>query len=135
MSQDPAHESDVQTQIDDITRRMAVNRADIDALLAHADQSDARVDDIEASIESDRDMIADLQDQGVLSREHAEQLQEALKSSRTIGAAIGMIMASRGVGADEAFSILRTASQHANRKLRDLAHELVSSGAQTEVLP
>jgi AmiR/NasT family two-component response regulator len=49
-------------------------------------------------------MIADLQADGVLSHDHAEQMELALRSSRTIGAAIGIIMASRDVGEDEAFA-------------------------------
>jgi AmiR/NasT family two-component response regulator len=72
-------------------------------------------------------MIADLQRDGVLSQAHADQMDEALKSSRTIGAAIGMIMASRGLTEIEAFEVLRTASQRSNRKLRELAAELVGS--------
>ena len=128
MSLDPAHESDVQARLDALARRVMTSRADIDQLEARADESEARADDIETRVEVDRDMIADLQDQGVLSREHAEQMERALKSSRTIGAAIGMIMASRNVCEDEAFTILRTASQNSNRKLRDLAAELVASG-------
>ena len=110
MSPDPAHEPDMQAQIDDLARRVSVNRADIDALEARADKSEARTDDI-------HDMIADLQHQGVLSHEHAAQMEEALKSSRTIGAAIGMIMASRGVCEEEAFTILRTASQNSRAVL------------------
>jgi tetrahydromethanopterin S-methyltransferase subunit F len=123
-------EGDLQGQIDALKRRVAVNRADIDALAARANDSDARADDIEARAQIDRDMIAALEDEGVLNRKHAEQLEQALRSSRTIGAAIGMIMASRNVGEDEAFAILKRASQNSNRKLRELAHELVTSGGQ-----
>jgi GAF domain-containing protein len=54
-----------------------------------------------------------------------QQLQEALTSRAVIDQAKGILMAQRGVGADEAFDILRTASQGQNRKLRDLAQELV----------
>ncbi len=123
----------MQAQLDALARRVSVNRADIDALEARADKSDARADDLAGRIEIDRDMIAELQDEGVLSREHAAQMEQALKSSRTIGAALGMIMASRNVCEDEAFTILRTASQNYNRKLRDLAHELVASGDPTRM--
>jgi AmiR/NasT family two-component response regulator len=42
-----------------------------------------------------------------------------------------MIMAQHGVGPDEAFDILRTTSQRANRKLRELARELVDSAARS----
>ena len=35
-------------------------------------------------------------------------------------------MARQGITADEAFDILRRASQHSGRKLRDIASEVVS---------
>jgi AmiR/NasT family two-component response regulator len=34
-------------------------------------------------------------------------------------------MGQRGVGVDEAFTLLRTTSQRENRKLRDIAQQLV----------
>ena len=88
---------------------------------------------LEGRVEIDRELIAELQGEGVLSREHAAQMEQALKSSRTIGAALGMIMASRHVCEDEAFTILTTASQNYNRKLRDLAHELVATAGQGRI--
>jgi GAF domain-containing protein len=54
-----------------------------------------------------------------------QQLQEALTSRAVIDQAKGLLMGQHGVGADEAFNILRTASQRDNRKLRDIAQELV----------
>lgn len=126
---------DLQAQVDELTRRVTANRSAIDALEtrassaeARADAADVRVGDMEARAQVDREMIAELQADGILSREHAEQLEQALKSSRTIGAAIGILMASRQVREDEAFTILRKVSQNANRKLRDLAAELVDLG-------
>jgi AmiR/NasT family two-component response regulator len=62
-------------------------------------------------------------------------MDEALKSSRTIGAAIGIIMASRRLGEAEAFEVLRAVSQNSNRKLRDLAADLVASAVVTEAPP
>lgn len=53
-------------------------------------------------------------------------LEEALKTRTVIGQAQGVLMAREGVGADEAFDILRRASQRTNRKLRDIAAELVA---------
>jgi AmiR/NasT family two-component response regulator len=82
---------------------------------------------MEARAQLDRDMISELQADGVLGQERQAQMDEALKSSRTIGAAIGLIMASRHVTEVEAFEVLRTASRNSNRKLRDLAAELVAS--------
>ena len=127
MGTDPDSRGDLQAQIDELVRQATVHRADIDSLGSRADTSEARSDDIEARARVDRDMIAELHRDGVLSREHAAQMEVALKSSRTIGAAIGLIMASRQVGEDEAFTILKRASQDSNRKLRDLAADLVDS--------
>jgi len=55
-------------------------------------------------------------------------LQEALRTSRKIGAAVGIIMVKAVVAEEGAFAILRQASQNSNRKLRDLAEELVLTG-------
>lgn len=129
--------ADVQHRLDELAERVETNCVDIDALTSRADASDrrseaadARADEIETRARVDRDMIAELKAEGLLSREHIAQLEQALKSSRTIGAAIGMIMATREVREDQAFAILRNASQNSNRKLRDLAEELVTAGAR-----
>lgn len=57
----------------------------------------------------------------------SEQLQDALTSRAVIEQAKGAIMASRRVGADEAFELLRRSSQRRNLKLRDVAQEVVDS--------
>jgi GAF domain-containing protein len=59
-----------------------------------------------------------------------QQLQEALTSRAVIDQAKGMLMREHGVGAEEAFNMLRTRSQSENRKLRDLAQELVDGARQ-----
>ena len=52
----------------------------------------------------------------------ASQLREALESRDVIGQAKGILMErEKVVTADDAFNMLRRASQHLNRKLRDLA--------------
>jgi len=136
-----ASDDDLQARIDALVRQVAANQSDIEALGrrvddsnvradasdARADKSDARADAMEARAEIDRDMIAALQRDGVLSREHEAQLEEALKSSRTIGAAVGIIMGTRQVSEDVAFDMLKAASNHSNRKLREIAAELVAS--------
>jgi len=55
-----------------------------------------------------------------------DQLREALASREIIGEAKGIIMERQSCSRDEAFDILRRASQRENRKLRDLAEELVA---------
>jgi GAF domain-containing protein len=56
-----------------------------------------------------------------------QHLEEALKSRPVIDQAKGMIMAQQGVTADEAFDVLRRASQRQNRKLRDVAAEMIDA--------
>jgi GAF domain-containing protein len=61
----------------------------------------------------------------------AEQMAEAMTSRAVIEQAKGIVMAQRGVSAEEAFDVLSRASQAANRKLRDIAQALVdTAGAQ-----
>ena len=57
--------------------------------------------------------------------QHAANLEVALHSSRTIGAAIGILMARHNVYEAEAFQMLRRASMDTNRKLREVADEVV----------
>lgn len=55
----------------------------------------------------------------------AEQLHEALRSRDVIGQAKGILMARHGVDADGAFDRLRARSQAENRKLREVADDVV----------
>lgn len=52
-------------------------------------------------------------------------LHEALESRDIIGQAKGMLMERFGVSAEEAFGVLRATSQRANRKLRDVAADVI----------
>jgi len=63
------------------------------------------------------------------AEQRAENLERALASNRTIGAAMGIIMAHRHVTSDQAFALLRETSQHVNRKLRDVAEDVIFTGA------
>jgi hypothetical protein len=129
--------TDLQRQIDELVTRVTVNRGDIDGLIERADEAQVRAeaatlraDHLEERAALDRELIAVLQADGVLNKEHVAELQAALVSSRTIGAAIGILMANRRVGQDDALTILKETSQRTNTKLRDLAETLV---ADTEV--
>jgi GAF domain-containing protein len=62
------------------------------------------------------------------ARERVENLQRALSSNRRIGMAMGVLMASRKVTEDDAFILLRLASQNSNRKLADIADDVISTG-------
>ena len=63
------------------------------------------------------------------------QLNQALESRGTIEQAKGILMAMEGVGPDEAFSLLRGVSQRENRKLREVALELVERTQQRRRQP
>jgi len=61
------------------------------------------------------------------TRDLVEQLNQALASRDTIGQAKGILMARKGLDADDAFEMLRAASQRRNKKLRDVAREIVAA--------
>jgi hypothetical protein len=143
--QDPA---DVQEQVDELQRLSTVARADIDGLQARADgsehraddtaarvdQGEQRLDELERHVDVDREMILELQGEGSLQEQQVVQLQQALTSSRRIGAAIGIVMARLVVDEQAAFELLRRASNDRNLKLRDLADELVATGDIKELV-
>lgn len=56
-------------------------------------------------------------------------LEIALASNRDIGTAIGILMNAHLVTQEQAFSMLRTASQHGHRKLREVANEVIFTGS------
>ncbi|WP_374457435.1 ANTAR domain-containing protein [Nocardioides sp.] len=136
--------TDLQQQIDDLVALVTKGRTDIDELITRANDADVRADATEAQVSLnradidtlqseaaiDRELIAELQADGLVSREHTDQLQQALATSRTIGAAVGVLMASRNVDQDEALRVLREASSRANTPMRRLA-EVIVAGPQT----
>jgi GAF domain-containing protein len=61
-------------------------------------------------------------------RERTDNLQLALASREIIGQAQGILMERERITADQAFDLLRRASQHLNLKLRDVAQSLVDTG-------
>ena len=69
----------------------------------------------------------------VLSQQLASRevghLGKALISNREIGVAIGILMSQRRFTREEAFDVLRVASQNSNRKLADIAVEVADTGA------
>jgi GAF domain-containing protein len=60
-------------------------------------------------------------------REQARNMRMAMDSRAVIEQAKGVLMAQRHVDADQAFDMLREASQRYNRKLRDIAEGIVAS--------
>jgi len=56
------------------------------------------------------------------------QLRQALQTNRTTGTAVGILMTRYDLDAERAFQVLVRTSQQNNRKLHDIAEELVRSG-------
>lgn len=63
-----------------------------------------------------------------LQRRRADGVTAALQSNRDIGAALGVLMARLLVTREQAFDLMRIASQRTNRKLRDIAQDVLDSG-------
>ena len=107
-------DQNLQTQIQGLRDQMSINRADIDHLLA--------------SSQLDHALLDVLREQGELQVTMNDNLRNALKSSRRIGAAVGIVMSQRLLTEEAAFEHLRTLSQNSNVKLRDLADRIVETG-------
>lgn len=60
------------------------------------------------------------------ARQLSENLQQAIRTRSTIDQAVGILLASGGRSPEEAFQLLVRASQRENRKLRDIAEEIVT---------
>jgi ANTAR domain-containing protein len=116
-------------------------RTTIDAVMTreHARAIGHRV---EATLRRSHEEIATSQDQVAVSRElqsrddagadvaelttQIETLRQALRTRTVIGKAMGLLMEREQLTSSQAFDVLRRASQRENRKLRDLAAELVA---------
>lgn len=64
----------------------------------------------------------------------AHNLNRALQTSREIGVAMGIIMASYKVTREQAFDLLRLASQKSHRKVAEIAAEVAETGALPDAL-
>lgn len=62
--------------------------------------------------------------------EEVAQMKEALASRAGIEQAKGMIMQERRCTAEEAFTVLRDLSSHQNRKLRDVAQDIIEAAIE-----
>jgi len=60
--------------------------------------------------------------------DQAEHLRQALASREVIGQAQGILIERERITADQAFDLLRRASQHLNVKLREVAQDVVDTG-------
>jgi hypothetical protein len=62
-------------------------------------------------------------------------LMPALESREVIGEALGILMERERITSDQAFDVLRRASQHLNIKLREVAQNLVDTGERPDTGP
>jgi GAF domain-containing protein len=69
------------------------------------------------------------------AREMADNLQAALENRAVIDQAKGVLIERYRLRPDEAFEMLAQASMHTNRKVRDIAEELVRTGSLPVVAP
>lgn len=65
----------------------------------------------------------------------ADNLNQALATRELIGQAQGILMERERITSDQAFDILRRASQHLNIRLREVAQELVDTGDRPATRP
>jgi AmiR/NasT family two-component response regulator len=72
--------------------------------------------------------VARLTDNLALADAELGHLRTALATNRRIGMAIGILMALRKIGEEEAFDLLRRASSHRNVKLRLVAEDVIRTG-------
>ncbi|MGX7680559.1 GAF and ANTAR domain-containing protein [Jatrophihabitans sp. DSM 45814] len=66
------------------------------------------------------------------SLERAQNLEVAVTSNRRIGIAIGILMTEYRIQEQEAFDMLRVFSQHQHHKIRDVAEDVILTGALPE---
>lgn len=64
--------------------------------------------------------------------DRVSNLERALDSNRRIGIALGILMAAYRVTEEQAFDLLRSASQHTHAKLRQVAEQVILTGAMPE---
>ena len=62
------------------------------------------------------------------AEDRGQQIRAGLESNRIIGTAIGILMTNHRLSAAAAFQLLVGASQHSNRKLRDIAADVTTTG-------
>jgi hypothetical protein len=66
-----------------------------------------------------------------IARDRADNLRRALESNREIGVAVGVLMHQHRITREQAFDLLRVASQDTNRKLADVAADVADTGVLT----
>lgn len=111
-----------------LSLRLPVGGGDHAALNLYAEERDAfsRDDVVTGSVLAP---LAALVVEADLRRRDVTNLTAALETSRTIGTAVGILMANHRVTREDAFALLRRASMDLNEKLRDVAEDVQLTGA------
>jgi hypothetical protein len=113
---------------DDSAARAPAAELRADAEDARLAEDRRRIAEVEGRLDVHDAMLTELQAEGLISSELAANLELALETARTIGAAIGIVMTLYGVSEVDAFELLKKASMDSNRKLRLVAEEVVLAG-------
>jgi GAF domain-containing protein len=111
--------------------RLPMGSTDRAALNLYATQP-RTFDDLDVAVASMFAAFAGLAVETTVHARDVANLNAALSSSRQIGTAIGILMAHDKLTALEAFEALRDASNHLNRKARDVAAEVELTGILPE---
>lgn len=69
----------------------------------------------------------------IVSCNRCAQLEGALESRATIGVALGLLMEREQLDQDEALHRLKTISTTTNRKMREIAHDLVAQANRAAI--
>lgn len=99
-------------QLERLVAAGVAEQAEIERLLASGLSGEAQIEDLIAARSVDKHEI--------------EHLRVAIESARVIGAAVGIVMERYSIDRDKAFLYLVRLSQDSNRRLRDLAAEVVA---------
>ncbi len=114
--------------------RLVLSKDDRAALNFYAEDVGA-FDDLDIGISSILAPFAALVVERELHSTDVSNLERALATSRQIGMAVGVLMAQHGVTEEQAFALLRRASRHLNRKLRDVALDVMYTGELPQTSP
>lgn len=117
-----------ESRADDSATRADAEAGRTDAEDERSRDDHRRITEIEGRVDVHDEMIAELQAEGLVSSEQAKNLEIALQTARTIGAAVGIVMTRYRVSEVGAFELLKKASQESNRKLRLVAADVVLTG-------
>lgn len=108
-----------------LAQRVAAAREQVLVNLKHLDATRARLGHTRQIVLEGRERRA------ILHESAYARLEARLATMPMIEQAKGILMARTGCGPDEAFGLLRAASQRGNKKIRELAAELVKTAGST----